>query len=602
MSSVKLVKRSEVPQNQKWNLQTLFKDRYAMYQEAERLMKEVDSLSTYRGKFVKDANSFYEFILKYEKFKAAWERTATYAFLVMAVDATSNVALEDAAKIRSINAEIQEKIAFIKADICKLSREELDAFYKAKPELKGFERFIEDTYKYKEHLLSEQTEEVLAAFNNVLQAPEFIYEISAGSDLSFDDFKVDNGEVLPNSFTLFEEKYQDDANTDIRRKAFLSFNKGLKKYQNTFASVYATEVEKQRVEAKLRGFGSTIDMLLFEQGIDRAVYDKHLDVLFNNLAPKMRKYADIIKKQMNLAELKFADLKAALDEEYAPAASFADVKEIILEAVSIYGDEYVENIKRMFDANLIDYATNIGKSSGAFCSSPHGTDSFINMTFTDTMRSAFTLVHELGHAGHFMLANKYQNSLNSECSLYCVEAPSTLNELVLAKYLKSKATSKEVERWVILQNLASYYHNCVTHFLEAILQDRVYKHIDNGGQVNANYLNTTKLEVIREFWGDSVHVEEDAGLTWMRQGHYYIGLYPYTYSASLSISTQVFKMLEEDEKGTIEKWLDVLKTGGSLSTAELMKKVNIDISKEDMFIALSEYVGSLVDRLEELYD
>ncbi len=602
MSNVKLLTRSEVPANQKWNLQTLFKDRNAMFAEAERLIKEVDSLSSSKGKFVKDADSFYEFILKYEKFKAAWERTATYAFLVMAVDATSTDALEDAAKIRSINAEISKNLSFIKGDICQLSRAELDNFYKMKPELKGFERFIEDTHKYKKHLLSEATEEVLAAFNNVFQAPEFIYEISASTDMRFADFTLDNGKVLPNSFTLFEEKYQDEPNTDIRRKAFISFSKGLKNFENTVASVYATEVEKQKVEAKLRGFDSTIDMLLFEQGIDRTVYDKHLNVLFENLAPKMRQYAKIVKKQMNLAELTFADLKVALDEEYAPKASFEDVKAIILEAVQIYGDEYVANIQRMFDANLIDYSTNVGKSSGAFCSSPHGTDSFINMTFAGSMRSAFTLVHELGHAGHFALANKYQNALNSECSMYCVEAPSTLNELILAKHLKAKAETKEFERWVILQNLASYYHNCVTHFLEAILQDRVYKHIDNGGQINANYLNNTKLEIIREFWGDSVSIEEEAGLTWMRQGHYYMGLYPYTYSASLSISTQVFKMLEQDEKGTIKKWLDVLKTGGSLSTAELMKKIDIDISKEDMFIALSEHVGSLVDRLEELYD
>ncbi len=602
MSNLKLLTRSEVPDNQKWNLQSLFKDRDAMYNEAERLVSEVEILSSYKGKFVKDADSLYEFILKYEAFKAAWERTATYAFLVMAVDTTSNQALEDASKIRAINAQIQEKLSFIKADICKLSRKELDDFYKTKPELQGFERFIEDTYKYKNHVLSEETEEVLAAFNNVLQAPEFIYEISAGNDLSFEDFTDESGNVLANSFTLFEEKYQDDANTTVRRNAFASFSKGLKKLENTFASVYATEVERQRVEAKLRGFTSTIDMLLFEQGIERKVYDKQLEVLFKTLAPKMRKYANIVKKQLGLAELKFADLKVALDEEHSPMASFDDVKKIILEAVQIYGDEYVKNIKRMFDANLIDYATNAGKSSGAFCSSPHGTDSFINMTFTDSMRSAFTLVHELGHAGHFMLANKYQNSLNSECSMYCVEAPSTLNELILAKHLKAKATSKEFERWVILQNLASYYHNCVTHFLEAVLQDRVYKHIDNGGQINASYLNNTKLAIIKEFWGDSVSVEEDAGLTWMRQGHYYMGLYPYTYSASLSISTQVFKMLEEDEQGTIAKWLDVLKTGGSLSTAELIKKVDIDISKEDMFLALSEHVGSLVDRLEELYD
>ncbi len=601
MSGVKLLKRSEVDEKEKWSLKSLFETREKMLEQAEKTLSEVEDLTSFKGKLHQNANTFYDFLEKYEKVKAEWERVATYAFLAMSVDATSELILEDVSTIRAMNAKVSEKLSFIKADICKLSREELDSYYREKEELKNYERFIEDTFKYKKHLLSEESEELLAAFGNVLGAPEFIYEISASADMKFEDFEDGKGNVLANSFTLFEEKYQDDADTTLRRNSFKSFNEGLTRYVNTYASIYATELEKQRVEAKLRGFDSTIDMLLFEQGVDREVYDNHLKVLFEELAPQMRRYANIIKREMNLDEVTFADLKVALDEEYSPKAEFDDVKEIILETVKIYGDEYVENINRMFDGNLIDYSQNIGKSSGAFCSSPYGADSFIKMTFTGSMRSAFTLVHELGHAGHFLLANKYQNALSSECSMYCVEAPSTINELLLAKHLKSKASSKEVERWVILQNLASYYHNCVTHFLEARLQDRVYKHIDNGGQINAAYLNNTKLEVIREFWGDSVNVEDEAGMTWMRQSHYYMGLYPYTYSASLSIATKVFRMMEKDGDEVVAKWLDVLKSGGSLETRDLLKKVDVDISKPDMFVDLAAHVASLIDRLEELY-
>ncbi len=602
MSEIKLLNRSEVPNEEKWNLEHLFKTREDMLNTAYDTLEKIKKLAQYEGKLKQDAKNLYDFILLYDEAMCKWYQVSTYAFLALSVDSTLASNIEDSSKIRSMNSEVSELLSFFKIEICNFSREELDEFYVSEPRLKEFEVFIENIYKYKEYLLDKNTEKVLAAFGSVFNSPEYIYEISKSADMTFENFEDSNGNILANSFTLFEEKYQEESDTTLRRNAFKSFHNGLKKYVNTYASIYATELEKQRIESKLRGFDSTIDMLLFDQGIEREVYDNHLKVLFETLAPQMRRYAKIIKKQLNLDEVKFADLKVALDEEFSPNTSYEDVKKIILEAVKIYGDEYLENTKRMFDKNLIDYSQNVGKSSGAFCTSTIGAESYVKMTFTGNMRSAFTLVHELGHAGHFMLADKYQKVINAECSMYCIEAPSTTNELILAKYLMEKANSKEFERWVILQNLASYYHNCVTHFLEARFQDRLYKHVDNGGQINAEFLNKQKHEVIQEFWADSVNVEEEAGMTWMRQGHYYMGLYPYTYSASLSIGTQVFKMIQKDPENTIKKWLEVLKAGGSLKTSELLKKVDIDISKPDMFVSLSEYVASLIDRLEELYE
>lgn len=597
-----LYSRKEVPEKEKWSLKSLFESREAMLEEARKTLGEAKKLAERKGSFTEDAKSLYDFLCEYEKIFAKWQRIATYPSLELSVDAESEIVLEYDSKLRGMSAEFFELFSFVRNGICSIPKEDLPHFYQDCKGLKSFERFIEDTYKYRDHLLSPEAESLMASFGTVLKAPEYIYSIGSSADMRFAPFRDAEGKEVPNSFSLFEERYQDDADTVIRRNAFRSFHEGLKRYNNTFAAIYATQIERERIEAKLRGFDSTIDMLLFEQGVDRETYDTQLKVLFEALAPQMRRYARLIKRQLGLEEMKFADLKVALDEECSPPASFEDVKKIILEAMRIYGDEYMANIERMFEANLIDYAQNIGKSSGAFCSSPHGADSFIMMTFTGTMRSAFTLVHELGHAGHFLLANKYQNSLVSECSMYCVEAPSTMNELLLARHLMKKVDSKEMERWVILQNLASYYHNCVTHFLEARFQDRVYKHVDGGGKINASYLNQTKLDVIREFWADSVNVEEEAGMTWMRQGHYYVGLYPYTYSASLSIGTHVFKKIQNEGDAVVEKWLEVLKAGGSLSTADLLKKVDLDISKPEMFLSLAEHVASLIDRLEELYE
>src|SRR5690606_27108637 len=150
-------------------------------------------------------------------------------------------------------------------------------------------------------------------------------------------------------------------------------------------------------------------------------------------------------RKLGLDKMTYADLKAPLDPGFKPETTIAEAKEMILEALSILGPEYLQIIKDAFEKRWIDFADNVGKQSGAFCASPYGANSFILLTWTNMMRGTFTLAHELGHAGHFQLTNKYQTILNTEVSTYFVEAPSTLNELLLGDYLLNKSDDERSE-------------------------------------------------------------------------------------------------------------------------------------------------------------
>ena len=87
----------------------------------------------------------------------------------------------------------------------------------------------------------------------------------------------------------------------------------------------------------------------------------------------------------------------------------------------------------------------------------------------------------MGHAGHFTLAQQHQNLLDSEASMYFVEAPSTMNEMLMANYLFSNSEDPKFKRWVIGSILSrTYYHNMVTHLLEVAYQREVYRKVDNG--------------------------------------------------------------------------------------------------------------------------
>lgn len=152
------------------------------------------------------------------------------------------------------------------------------------------------------------------------------------------------------------------------------------------------------------------------------------------------------------------------------------------------------------------------------------------------MADVFTLAHELGHAGHFRLCNGAQAILDTEVSSYFVEAPSTMNELLMAHYLLKTTPDKRFRRWVLSCMISNtYYHNFVTHLMEAAYQREVYKLIDAGDSVQAETLSSIMKETLQKFWGDDVEISDDAALTWMRQPHYYMGLYSYTYSAGLTV-------------------------------------------------------------------
>ena len=450
-------------------------------------------------------------------------------------------------------------------------------------------------------MLSPETEEALAALGELTSSPFNIYMTSKATDMQFDSIQDEQGNEVPNSFAMFEGKYEFSPYAAVRKNAYGSFTKTLEQYKNTYASVYATEIRKQVAMSRIRGYNSVTEMLLEPQKVTQAMYENQLNIIFKELAPHMRRLAKLKQKQQGLETMHYWDLKAPIDAGVDPAATYDSIRETIIEALGVMGTEYQDIIKRAYDERWIDYCDNVGKSTGAFCAAPYGAHPYVLISYSDNMRSAFTLAHELGHAAHFVYTNREQGIFDTEVSTYFVEAPSTINEMLLGQHLMKNSDSPEMKRWVILQLLGTYYHNFVTHMIEAEFQRRVYNMAEQDQALTAQSLCDTMLAVIREFWGDAVEIDEAAGMTWMRQPHYYMGLYPYTYSAGLTASTAVAQQIAEEGQPAVDKWLQVLKAGGSLTPDGLLKIVGVDMSTPAPINKVVAYVGDLITELEQLF-
>ncbi|WP_156288819.1 oligoendopeptidase F [Oceanobacillus salinisoli] len=593
--------RSEISEEQKWELTDLFPSLQAWKEELTALQKDIDNVTKYKGKLKESAKILLEAIISRETYQEKLVRVATYANLRSSADGSNPENQRDSAKVSSLFAEIGAKLSFFQSELLTLSEETIDSFLKDEPNLQVYSKMFQDLTEKKLHTLSPEVEETLAALQQVHQAPYLIYQRAKVSDMTFDSIKTETEEELPMSAPLFEDRYELSPDADIRGKAYQSFTNTLNQYKNTFAATYATEVSKQVTLSRLRNYESVTDMLLSSQQVSKEMYHNQLDIIQKELAPHMRKFIRLKKEQLGLKEMRYCDLKAPLDPSFNPKITYKEAKSTILDAVQIMGPEYSDIMEKGLSNRWVDIANNKGKVNGAFCSSPYGVHPYILITWTDTMRGAFVLAHELGHAGHFYLAGKNQTLFNSRPSMYFVEAPSTLNELLLADHLLEKHDDKRMRRWVITQLLGTYYHNFVTHLLEGEFQRRVYNLAEKGVPLTADLLCAQKQEVLENFWGDDVVFDGGAGLTWMRQQHYYMGLYPYTYSAGLTVSTAVAQKIKEDGKPAADQWLNVLKSGGTRKPLDLIKQAGVDMSKADAIHIAVDYVGSLINELENSY-
>ncbi|MFJ5789871.1 oligoendopeptidase F [Lysinibacillus sp. NPDC093197] len=589
--------RKDVAVEETWNLLDLLENDADFEPALAQFVKEaVKFESTYKGT-ITDAQKVIDVLTAYEALQVGIVPIGTYASLNIQADRTDEVAQMRAAKFGTAVGKISSSIAFVHSELLALDKAILEEAAASSP---LYKRYITELLKQKPHQLHPEVEKTLAALSSTFEAPYEIYNTTKLVDMHFGEFEA-NGKKHPLSYVLFENDWELETDTTIRHAAFNAFSNKLREYQHTTAKVYNTHIQQEKTIADLRGFDSVIDYLLFDQDVDRSLYNRQIDLITKELAPHMRRYAKLVQKAHGLEEMTFADLKIALDPSYDPKLTMAEAKDYVEKSLAVMGKDYEQMIERAFNERWIDYAPNKGKSTGAFCSSPYGSHPYILMSWNERMNEVFTLIHELGHAGHFVNAHGHQSYLNSRPSLYFIEAPSTMNEMLLANYLLTHNDDKRFKRWVI-SNIVSktYYHNFVTHLLEAAYQRKVYELVDAGESVNATVLNQLKRTVLEEFWGDTVNIAEGAELTWMRQPHYYMGLYPYTYSAGLTISTQVSQRILKEGSTAVDEWLTVLQAGGTKSPVELAQMAGVDVTTDQPLRETIAYIGHLIDELESL--
>ncbi|MGX0909929.1 oligoendopeptidase F [Staphylococcus caprae] len=590
--------RKDVPTQETWDLKDLFENDEAFYQTLNQVLQSSKAFkSTYQNQ-LKDIETVERALKDYEDILIQLDRLYNYPELRVSVDATNEEAQKVNAKLNTMSGKIAGLLSFVDSEILALPEGMLNQLQQQS----NYPHFIKQLKDRKPYQLSKEVEQVLATLTPTLRSPFELYGTTKSLDIDFESFEH-NGMTYPLDYATFENEYEDNPDAEFRRKSFKAFSDSIRKYQNTTAATYNMQVQQEKIEADMRGYDSVIDYLLQDQEVTRDMFDRQIDVIMSDLAPVMQRYAKLIQRVHGLDKMRFEDLKISIDPSYEPDISIEESKKYIYGALNVLGEDYVKMLESAYDNRWIDFAQNKGKDTGAYCASPYFTHSYVFISWTGKMAETFVLAHELGHAGHFTLAQKHQNLLESEASMYFVEAPSTMNEMLMANYLFNSSEDPKFKRWVIGSILSrTYYHNMVTHLLEAAYQREVYRLVDEGESLTAPLLNKIMLDVYERFFGNAVEMTDGVELTWMRQPHYYMGLYSYTYSAGLTIGTVVSQKIKNEGQPAVDQWLETLKAGGSKSPVELAQIAGVDITTEAPLKATIKYISELVEELETLTD
>lgn len=594
---MKLNARKDVPVNETWDLSLIFAAEADFEAAVEKAKALADTLEKTYKNALTTPESIAECLALYEELEILLYQTTSYTSLAVSVDYTDTEAQKKDAKMTALAAEIGSRLSFIESEIAdapeELIRAAMDKTGRAK-------HYLAEILREKPHRLSAETEKVLAALSPVFNAPYDIYHMTKLADMKFGSFTV-NGREYPLGYSLFEDEYEYEADTDVRRAAFRAFSDKLREYENTTAATYNTYLTQQRIMAKQRGFADMFDADLFTDHVTREMYDRQIDLITEKLAPAMRKYARLVGKMNKLDRVTFADLKLPLDAEFDPRVTIGESREYVRSALSVLGQDYADMVDEAYDKRWIDFARNVGKETGGFCSSPYGCNSYILLSWNNRMADVFTIAHELGHAGHFRLCNGAQSLFDTNVSGYLIEAPSTMNELLLAQDLLRKNTDKRFRRWVLSSLIGhTYYHNFVTHLREAWYQREAMNIIEQGGAVNAETLSGIFRKNLETFWGDAVELTEGCELTWMRQPHYYMGLYSYTYSAGLTLATQAALNIAAEGESAVARWRAMLEAGSTRDPLGLAAIAGIDLSTPDALEHTIAYISDIIDEIAAL--
>ena len=597
MTDMAIPKREDVDEKYTWDLRDMFESDEAWKSEYESLKSIPEGYEKYRGRLGESAETLLEYLRFGDEVSLRLEKLFGYANCKSDQD-TSNAFYQDMrGKALNISVSVSSASAFATPELIAIDDERLEGFFAERPELETYRRVLYFVRRRKAHVLSAAEERLLSAMGEMAEAPDNICGIFRNADLTFPDAIDGDGKAHQLTDAGFVPLLE-SADRVLRRSAFETYYKQLGQFKNTVAATLDAQFKQLRFFAEARKYGSTLEAALDENEVPIEVYTNLIETVHANM-DKMYAYVALRKKLLGLDELHMYDVYAPIVASAEQKIIYEQAKETVLEALSVMGEDYTALLKQGFDNRWIDVYENQGKRGGAYSSGSSRPHPYVLLNHKDTLDCMFTIAHEMGHALHSWHSCKYQPVCTSDYVIFVAEVASTVNEVLLMRYLLGKTQDKASRAYLINHFLDQFKGTVYRQTMFAEFELEMGRMCENGEALTADALCEKYLALNKLYFGDEMISDDEIALEWARIPHFFYNYYVFQYATGFCAAVAISNKILSEGKSAVDDYKKFLSAGSSADPISLLKIAGVDMSSTEPINSALRLFGELIEEMEK---
>lgn len=580
-----------------WDFSHIFPTREAFEAAFAECVGAVENIDRFRGHLGDSPTALAEGLGAVYGAAEKLEKVYSYASLHKEADNSDPENQELDARAIGLYVRFSTASSFCEPEVLSIGSEKLTRWLEETPALKTYTHMLHDLIRSEAHVLDPQREQMLAQLGDAARSPKDCYDMLTSVDMKFPSVKMSDGSEAPLTNGNFGV-YRENTDRAVREDAFQKFFGTYKKYINTFAATYAGSVKYDCFNASVRGFGSACEAALSGGNVPVSVYDSLVGAIHDAL-PSMRRYLDLRRRALGLEKIDMFDLYVPMVEGVEIPMPYSDAKTLVKEALKPFGPRYAELLDRAYNEHWIDVYENKGKSSGAFSAGVYGVHPYVLLNYTDTLDDAFTLAHELGHAMHSFFSSEAQDYVNSEYRIMVAEVASTVNEVMLTKFLLAHETNPGRRAYIINHFLEGFRTTVFRQTLFAEFERTAHDMYAAGTPLTAKSLSDTYYSLISTYY-EGAQINDIMRYEWSYIPHFYRAFYVYQYATGFCSAVAIAGKIAAgaDPSG----YLHFLTLGGSDYPIEELKTAGVDLTKPDTVADAMRIFDETITELEELLE
>ena len=587
--------RNDVPSHLKWNLSEIVDGEKGFTVIESEILSKLD-FSKFEGKLAEE-NVLLECLRYMDDLEIKLEILGVYAMMYRDVDTRNSDANALNSRVDNLFVKYSSAVSFVTPEITALPEEKLKAII-ADERFKDYDYQLEQMLKSKPHVLSRDCENILSLGGQVFGGFQEIFTMINNADLAFPEIEV-NGEKIKLSHGMYSV-CMDSKDRKVRETAFKAFYKAFRDVLNTITATYAGNVNKDVFLTKARKYNSCLERALENEDVPAEVY-KNLLKYVNGALPTLHKYVKDRKETLGYDEMHMYDMYVSLVEDAELKLPYEEAFKLVKKGLAPLGEDYGKLLQKAHDEGWIDVEETEGKRSGAYSVGVYGIEHpYVLLNYQPTTHDVFTIAHELGHSMHSYKSDAAQPKSKADYKIFVAEVASTVNEVLLLKYLLKNSTDVKLKKY-----LCSYYLEMIrtTIFRQTMFAEFEYIAHDSaekGIPLTKDYLNGEYMKLNKKYYGDAVVSDDEIAYEWARIPHFYNSFYVYKYATGLISAISIAERIYSEGDKAVEDYFRFLSSGASDGPVELLKLAGVDLTKKDAYEAMVKSFETTLAEFESL--